>query len=377
MTLGQRIVRHARITVKAFQSAPDPPFLILFVNSLCNQQCDHCFYWRNLNRNDDLSFDELVALSESLGRVENLNLSGGEPFLRKDLGKVCRQFVRANGVRQIYCPTNASFADKTVEQLQETLREPGLELFAVEISLEGLADFHDRFRHMPGAFDRAMETYDALAELQKKDPRVRIHASSTATGRNMDELARLTTHLYERCPAMDHHNLVLIRGDRKDPSLRGPALEEFRELYDYMRSLWRPREEGRYGAIAEPMTQWAKRRTAAERRQVVPCKAGKLSAVVYSNGDVSVCENHPPLGNLRERPFNAIWRSAEADARRRSIAAKQCHCTNEMFLWPSVVFQPASLARSFVGARAWRKPRPLAPERLVAIEPVAETARHG
>ena len=359
MHLGQRIVRHARITAQAFRGAPSPPFLILFVNSTCNQQCDHCFYWRNLNRSDDLTFEEMTALSESLGRVENLNLSGGEPFLRRDLGRICRQFVRRNQVRQIYCPTNASFPDRVTDQVEEALREPGLELFAIEISLDGTADFHDKFRHMPGAFERAMRTYDAVAELQRRDPRVRVHAISTATHRNMDEIRRLTAYLYERCPRMDHHNLVLIRGDRKDPSLQGPALEEFRALYAYMKSLWHPREEGRYGAIAEPITQWTKTRTAAERRQVAPCLAGNLSAVVYSNGDVSVCENHPPLGNLRERSFPEIWRSEAAVDRRRSIRAKECHCTNETFLWPSVVFQPFSLARAFVGARAWRKPAPL------------------
>ncbi|MEZ5366756.1 MAG: radical SAM protein [Bryobacterales bacterium] len=371
MHLGQRILRHARITAQAFRGAPSPPFLILFVNSTCNQKCDHCFYWRNLNRTDDLTFDEMVDLSKSLGRVENLNLSGGEPFLRKDLGRICREMIRRNQVRQIYCPTNGSFPDKVVAQVEETLREPGLELFAVEISLDGTAEFHDRFRHMSGAFDRAMRTYDAVAELQQRDPRVRIHAISTATDTNMEEIRRLTAELYVRCPRMDHHNLVLIRGDRKDPSLQGPRLEEFRALYDYMKSLWQPREEGRYGAIAEPLTQWTKTRTAAERRQVAPCQAGNLSAVVYSNGDVSACENHPPLGNLRDRSFAEIWHGADAAARRASIRAKQCHCTNETFLWPSVVFQPIALARAFVGSRAWRKPEP-----LVQINAAAETAPH-
>ena len=79
-----RIARHIRLVRRASQVQPDatPPFLILFINSLCNQTCEHCFYWRNLNRHDDLTVDEIRALSESLGRVENLNLSGGEPFLR-------------------------------------------------------------------------------------------------------------------------------------------------------------------------------------------------------------------------------------------------------------------------------------------------------
>jgi hypothetical protein len=85
---------------------------------------------------------------------------------------------------------------------------------------------------------------------------------------------------------------------------------------------------------------------------VVPCKAGILSGVVYANGDVSVCETHEPLGNLRTRTFRQIWNSPEATELRRHIAAKQCWCTNEVFMWPSIVFQPGPLARAFVGGRS-------------------------
>jgi HEAT repeat protein len=37
------------------------------------------------------------------------------------------------------------------------------------------------------------------------------------------------------------------------------------------------------------MLQVMKLRTAVEKRQVVPCTAGKMTGVVYSNGDVSLC----------------------------------------------------------------------------------------
>ena len=220
MNALQRVVRHARITRRNYQNLPSPPFLILFINSICNQKCEHCFYWRNLNRRDDLSKEEIFSLSRSLGRVENLNLSGGEPFLRPEFGEICRQFIRQNQVRQIYVPTNAYFADRTVKQISETLKEPELDLFVAEISLDGLGEFHNKFRGSPGAFDKAMATYDALAQLQDSDPRLRIHAISTATDVNMDEIRRLTTFLFERCPRMDHHNLAMIRGDRKNPSLQ-------------------------------------------------------------------------------------------------------------------------------------------------------------
>ena len=115
---------------------------------------------------------------------------------------------------------------------------------------------------------------------------------------------------------MDHHNLALIRGDRKNPSLHGPNLQQYQRLYEYVRRLWASREENRYGSIVEPMLQWAKSRTADRAEQVIPCRAGKLNAVVYSNGDVSVCESHPPLGIFAIRDFWQIWSSPEAQALR-------------------------------------------------------------
>ncbi len=100
-----------------------------------------------------------------------------------------------------------------------------------------MPEFHDEFRKTKNSFRKAMETYDALVELQKEDPRLQIHAISTATESNMAEIRQLTTYLYDRCPQMMHHNLAIIRGDRKNPTLKGPALQEYRDLYEYIRRL--------------------------------------------------------------------------------------------------------------------------------------------
>jgi MoaA/NifB/PqqE/SkfB family radical SAM enzyme len=361
MNITTRIAKHLRLNWQSLNGTgnPSPPMLILFINSICNMKCEHCFYWQNLNRRDDLTFEELQRLSHQLGRIENLNLSGGEPFLRKDFAKICREFIRNNGVKEIYVPSNGYYTDKTIEQIRETLKEKSLRLFAIELSLDGMQEFHDKFRVTKNSFAYAMRTYDALAELQKEDSRLQIHSISTATSENMDEIRRLTTYLFERCLQMSHHNLALIRGDRKNPSLEGPKLAEYKQLADYVQRLWAPREENRYGSVVEPMLQWAKIKTAKEKRQVVPCKAGVLSAVVYSNGDVSVCETHKPLGNIRDKSFNEIWHSKAAAELRASIRAKECYCTNEIFLWPSITFQPQQLARALVGSRVWQRPKSL------------------
>jgi AdoMet-dependent heme synthase len=357
LTLARRIARHLELTRRASQRQPSatPPFLILFLNSTCNLACDHCFYWKELNGRDDLTRDELLALSDSLGPVESLSLSGGEPFLRREFAEICDRFVRQNGVKRIDCPTNGFFAERTVAQLAQLFTNRDLDHFSVELSLDGMPPYHDWFRRDRQSFAKALATYDALVELKRREPRLQIDAVSTVTNENVDDLRRLTTFLFERCPEMARHHLALLRGERKRASLAAPDLASYRSLVDYSRRLWSSRSSALEGSVVDPMLHWAKERTVEARTQVVPCKAGILSGVVYANGDVSVCEHHAPIGNLRRASFLQIWNSEAARALRESIARKSCWCTNEVFLWPSVVFQPAQLTKAWLGSRAWRR----------------------
>jgi MoaA/NifB/PqqE/SkfB family radical SAM enzyme len=325
--------------------------MIVFINSICNLTCEHCFYWQNLNRRDDLTYQEFDKLSRELGGFENLNLSGGEPFLRREFGDICLLFTENNGVKRIYVPTNGYFTDRTEKQLRRVFQSKTLESFVCEISLDGMPEYHDRFRGNPRSFAKAMETYDMLAAFQEQEPRLRIHANTVAMSENMDEIWRLTEYLHDRCPSLEHHNLAIIRGDRKNPSLRGPALQNYRNLYLHVAKVWRDRDRRRFGGVVEPMLQWAKLKTIESESQYVPCTAGILTGVVYANGDVSVCETHAPLGNLRQKSFFEIWDSEEAEALRGRVRAKECYCTNEVFLWPSIVFQPVQLAKAAVGAK--------------------------
>lgn len=329
--------------------------MIVFINSICNLTCEHCFYWKNLNQRDDLSFTEFENLSLELGDFENLNLSGGEPFIRQDFAEICTLFIENNNVQNIYVPTNGYFTERTRESLRKVLLNKSLKLFVCELSLDGMPEYHNRFRGNPQSFEKAMDTYKMLVELQKEDVRLRIHANTVAMGENMDEIWQLTEYLHKNCPQMEHHNLAIIRGDRKNPSLQGPQLEKYKQLFNHIKQLWGNRDENRFGASVEPMLQWAKVKTIETESQFIPCKAGILTGVVYANGDVSVCEQHRPLGNLRKNSFFEIWDSEKAQNLRKQIKAKQCYCTNEVFLWSSIVFQPLQLTKAVIATQRKEK----------------------
>jgi hypothetical protein len=84
-----------------------------------------------------------------------------------------------------------------------------------------------------------------------------------------------------------------------------------------------------------------------------------LVCIVYANGDASVCESHSPLGNLRQSSFREIRFSEAARRLRVSISARECYCTNEIFLWPSITFQPVQLLNAIIRARPWAAPTDL------------------
>src|SRR5882724_5842802 len=190
MTVIDRIQRHAKLSLTALghHQRSTPPFMIVFINSICNLTCEHCFYWKNLNQRDDLSLEEFRKLSLELGNFENLNLSGGEPFIRPEFGEICLLFLENNSVKRIYVPTNGYFTERTEKQLRRVFQSKTLQSFACEISLDGMPEYHDRFRGNSRSFAKAMETYDMLVDMQKHEPRLHIHANSVAMSENMEEI---------------------------------------------------------------------------------------------------------------------------------------------------------------------------------------------
>src|SRR4051812_50162266 len=71
--------------------------VIFFVTSHCNATCETCFYWDELNRQGDLSWDEIVKLSENTPPFTDLWFSGGGPTLRKEVPEIIHLLLKNNG----------------------------------------------------------------------------------------------------------------------------------------------------------------------------------------------------------------------------------------------------------------------------------------
>lgn len=370
-SLANKTLRHLRLAARAHGLTPieTPSYLVLFVNSDCNLSCDHCSVHGRLNQPDDLRLSELIKLSEELGSIESLHLTGGEPFLRDDLVALCTQFIRQNGVRRLSINSSGYHVESIARSVEQILKHSALEQLLIELSIDGTPSFHNQFRGDPRAFDNAIQTYYALAAVQRRDARLRLRVVSTATRENLDEIERLSSYLYQRCPQLDRHALTLLQGERRRSTLRAPELGRFLELERRVQVLWADRERGLQTKLAQPVLRWVKTQALELRQQVVPCKAGTISAVVHANGDVAVCETdsaHPILGNLREHSFRELWSSPQAQKARTMIRTKQCACASERCLAPSVLYQPDEVAKAMLKHRLREQPKPLPVETPLA-----------
>ncbi len=68
-----------------------PVYVMFFVTSFCNARCLMCFNWQRIDgavQKDELKLDEIKKIFSSFSSIQQLTLTGGEPFLRNDLSEM-------------------------------------------------------------------------------------------------------------------------------------------------------------------------------------------------------------------------------------------------------------------------------------------------
>lgn len=317
-----------------------PPSLIFFVTSRCNAHCSHCFNWENLNQKNDLTFDEIRKFSNQVGHLDSLLLSGGEPFLRTDLSQICRLFFKNNKTETISIPTNGLCPEVIREKTKAILLVADGRKVFVNISLDGTKEIHDKIRQVPGAFEKAIETYHYLAELKKSNLNLNVGIIATVSNENYENLFQLIDELKISASGLDRLNLSFLRGLPKDRTYTLPPMNNLIRVNERINKLF-TNERSLIDRTLDETIFKLKLKTLRKKRQVLTCQAGKLMGVVDANGDVRLCELLEPIGNLREASFEEIWQSKEAEAGRKKIGTHQCWCTHECFFLPTILANAA------------------------------------
>ena len=345
--------------------------LYLFITSICNAKCHFCFYGDELNKKEDLSFDEIEKFSKSLGNINSLMVSGGEPFTRKDIAKVITLFHKNNKIKYVSIPTNGSLVERSLKQIEEICKNKNL-FVRIQISLDDFADEHDKIRKVPKGFDKALDLISKIKILKNNYANLSVSVSSVLSNFNKDTALEFSDYINSL--NVDDHNVEIER-----PTL-GTISEKDSELTQWSNSAWRNQmmnivktfhavvnlniqryslnnknKKFRLSFIGPILRETMVRMQYKIKNNIIlkgrkwpiSCVAGKKSLVLDHNGKFRACEMRAEIGNIKDYDYNIknIYKSSAYKKELNSIKKDQCwkNCTHGCNIGLSIQYNNSSI----------------------------------
>lgn len=292
------------------------PVVIWNLIRRCNLTCKHCYsISADTNFPGELNTAQVFSVMDDLkaARVPVLILSGGEPLLRPDIFEIAHR-AKEKGFYTALSSNGTLITEANIDHIA------AVDFNYVGVSLDGIADTHDRFRRKEGAFDESLAGIRLCRELG-----VKVGVRFTMTQDNADDLPALLKLVEaERIDRFYFSHLNYAgRGNknRKDDAhhqLTRWAMDLLFETCwnDVLAGRVREFTTGNNDADGVYFLHWVERHF-PEKAQHLRAKlvqwGGNASGVNVANID-NLGNVHPDtmwwhhtLGNVKERAFGEIW----------------------------------------------------------------------
>jgi len=157
------------------------------ITDACNLKCTHCYDAGQ--KRMDLPFSDLLDIYKQYnefllslpvayrGRRGHINITGGEPFVRKDFIELLSLFFENTSLHGTGILTNGSLLDASMSSYLKRFQ-----VSFIQLSLEGSREIHDAIRG-PGDYERTLQSIRMLARDDHD-----VHVSFTVHGYNADFL---------------------------------------------------------------------------------------------------------------------------------------------------------------------------------------------
>ena len=347
-------------------SKNEPISLVHFITNRCNARCSFCFidFDNPKTFQGELSLEEIDKLTKNLGKsLLNVNLTGGEPFARKDIIDIAKSYSRNSTVQSIYITTNASLPDR-IEKFAKEISSfsPETEL-SFQISIDDFPENHDRVRKVKNIFNNCIETYKILKNL---GPKINPVVSITVTDENCDNIKEIFKYLNEDCK-IDSIKCCIVR----DEGVYKTPIEKKNRIYNAYNWLTNEIKEkinnkkilnynsnslqGRLHKKKDIISWEMVKKMYLQPKYISPCHAGGLFGIISADGLVYPCEllEDKLLGNLRDvdMQFMKIWQNENTKKTKNWIKDTKCNCTYECALTYNILgnlrYQPSLLSSAF------------------------------
>ena len=281
----------------------------IIVTYRCPMRCKMCNIWDNPTKVSEEFKPELL---EKLPKVDTVNITGGEPFVREDIEDIVKiLFTKA---KRIVFSTSGYYSDRII-QLARKYPQLGF-----RISIEGLSCKNDELRGRPGGFDKGLKTLLELRRMGVKDIGFGITVSNNNSS-DMLQLYELNRNLkMEFATASFHNSFYFHKYDNKVTNI-DEVCGNFDELIQRLMNEKHPKSWFR-AFFNLGLINYVK-----GGRRMLPCEAGTENFFIDPYGNVLPCNGmvescwFDTMGNLHDvEDFMTLWTGAKAKAVRDKVA---------------------------------------------------------
>lgn len=329
---------------------PNPVNITLSLLYSCNSRCQTCnVYEKRVNNFTVDEYDKTLATLRETAYW--FTLSGGEPFLRKDIVDICKVAYERCKPGIINIPTNGSLNKVIPERVEEIVKNSPNSDIVINLSLDGIGYEHDQIRGYPGSWERALKTYQDLKKLSHY-PNFTLGIHTVISNFNVKRFPEIYQELIKLNP--DSY-ITEIAEERVELGTMGaaitPGLDEYAGSIDFLIEKMKDTSVKGVARIAQAFRfeyYELVKKYLRQHKQVIPCYAGISSAQISPDGEVwPCCIRADSMGNLRDYnyDFNAVWNSAEARKIRTSIKNRECACPLANASYTNMLVHSASLFR--------------------------------
>ena len=344
----------------------EPVSVVHFITNRCNARCSFCFIdFDDPNTfTDELTLSEIDSLTKNLGEsLLNVNLTGGEPFARKEITDIAKSYIKNTTIQSIYVTTNASLPERVEDFAKAIINFDKNIQLTFQISIDDLPKRHDEVRKIKNLFDNCIETY---RRLKKIDERVDPIISVTVSHENCENIENIYEYLTLKS-GISSLKCTIVRdeGVYKTPKeKREKIFKAYTWLTNKIKEMSKEKKINNYNTKSiqgklhnkKDEISWEMvKKMYLQPKYISPCHAGSLFGIITSKGLVYPCEilEDKLLGNLRENEmdFMKIWKNQITKSTKKFILNSNCNCTYECALTYNILgnwrYQPHLMSSVF------------------------------
>ncbi|TAJ11265.1 radical SAM protein [Marinilabiliaceae bacterium JC017] len=281
----------------------------------CQMRCKMCNIWKYPS--DETK--EITARDlEKLPKLKFINITGGEPFQRRDLEELVEvAFAKAP---RVVISTSGWHYDKIIKL---ATKFPNI---GIRVSIEGLAERNDDLRGKRGGFDRGMRLLLKLKELGVKD----IGFGITVSNQNSDDmlwLYKLAKEMEMEFATASFHNSYYFHKEDNVVTNKDEVTQNFEVLINNLLKENNPKSwfRGFFNLGLINYIHGGKR--------MLPCEAGTANFFIEPYGDVYPCNGledkvwKESMGNIRDfDKFEDLWYGEQAQNVREKVRKCPKNC---------------------------------------------------